>query len=67
LGFGQTYEDTWTSQPNATSAGRSNATAYAVTDKFTLKLRDAGEDSEYQPSIGRGGINAFMEGNKMNA
>src|ERR1039457_1763379 len=39
--------------------------AYSVADQFPLELRNAGEDAEDKPTIGRAGINAFMYRNEV--
>jgi len=45
--------------------GRRQTRTHAVSDKLSLKLRDAGEDPEHKPAVGRRGVHAFMQAHEL--
>src|SRR6266700_1937096 len=44
---------------------RSQSRADAVADEFPLKLGDRGEDSEYEATVGSGGIHSFVQADEV--
>jgi hypothetical protein len=49
------------------SLSRSQPRADSVTNEFAFKLRDAGKNTEDQPTIERTGVNAFVDRDEVDA